>query len=457
MKPIVALVGRPNVGKSTLFNRITRSKSALVDNFPGVTRDRNYADTAWDDIGFTVVDTGGFADEDEGGFAAQIREQVHQAIDEADVIVLVLDGKGGLSPYDTDLIGLLRGIKKPVFYVVNKVDGEAQEVLLHDFYALGVENLFPVSAEHGYGTPDFLDELVRALPESETGEDAEQIRVAVVGRPNAGKSSMINHILGEERLVVSEVAGTTRDSINTLVQVDGTSFVFIDTAGIRRKGRVSKKLEKFSIIKALKSLEDCDVALIVLDASEGITEQDMTIAGYAYERGCGCVMVLNKWDLVEKDTRTEKVYTENLKEAAKFMAFAPAVTVSAKTGQRVRRVFGMIKKVYQQYTTRMGTGQLNQIFEKAIQRNEPSLHRGKRLKLYYITQVSTRPPTFVCFVNYPEGVHFSYKRYLTNQLRMGTGLDQTPLRILYRQRTGRIEFGEKKSGKNKGARVKKKG
>jgi GTP-binding protein len=435
---------------------MTRSKSALVDDFPGVTRDRNYADAAWDEIPFTVVDTGGFADVDEGGFAAQIREQVQAAIDDADVIVLVLDGKGGLSPYDTDLIGLLRGIEKPVFYAVNKIDGEEREERLYDFYALGVENLFPVSAEHGYGFSDFMDELARGFPEGDHDEDPEQIRVAVVGRPNAGKSSLINHILGEDRLVVSDVAGTTRDSINTLVRVDGTPFVFIDTAGIRRKGRVSKKLEKFSVIKALKSLEDCDVALIVLDASEGVTEQDMTIAGYPYDRGCGCVMVLNKWDLVEKDNRTEKMYKEQLKEAAKFIGFAPAVTVSAKTGQRVRRVFGMIKKVYQQYTTRVGTGQLNQVFEKAIERNEPSLHRGKRIKFYYATQVSTRPPTFVCFVNYPEAVHFSYKRYLTNQIRMGTGLDQTPLRVLFRQRTGRIEFGGKKSGRNKGAREKRK-
>jgi GTP-binding protein len=456
MKSIIALVGRPNVGKSTLFNRMTRSKSALVDDFPGVTRDRNYADAVWDDVAFTVVDTGGFADEDEGGFAAAIRGQVHQAIDDADVIVLVLDGKGGVSPYDTDLIGLLRGVEKPVFYAVNKIDGEAREVHLYDFYALGVENLFPVSAEHGYGFSDFMGELVRALPESGSEEDTEQIRVAVVGRPNAGKSSLINHILGEERLVVSDVAGTTRDSIDTLVQVDGTSFVFIDTAGIRRKGRVSKKLEKFSIIKALKSLEDCDVALVILDASEGITEQDMTVAGYAFERGCGCILVLNKWDLVEKDHRTAKVYQERLRDAAKFLSFAPSLTVSAKTGQRVRRLFGMINKVHRQYCTRIGTGRVNQIFERAIERNEPSLHKGKRIKYYYATQVSVKPPTFVCFVNYPEAVHFSYKRYLTNQIRMGTGLDQTPLRVLFRQRTGRIEFGEKKSGRNKGAREKKK-
>ncbi len=456
MKPIVALVGRPNVGKSTLFNRMTRSRSALVDNFPGVTRDRNYADASWDDVAFTLVDTGGFSDMDEGGFAGQIREQVHQAMDDSDVIVLVLDGKGGLSPYDTDLIGLLRGVSKPVLYAVNKIDGLELEVHLHDFYALGVENLYPVSAEHGYGFPDFMDELIRKLPETVPEEDSEQIKVAVVGRPNVGKSSLINHILGEERLLVSNVAGTTRDAINTMVQVDGTSFVFIDTAGIRRKGKVSQKLEKFSIIKALRSLDECDVALVILDTSEGITEQDMAVAGYAYERGCGCVMLLNKWDLVEKETGTAKEYQQRLGEAAKFLSFAPSVTVSALTGLRVRRVFGLIKSVYQQYCTRIGTGQLNKIFEKALERHEPPLHKGKRLKFYYITQVSTKPPTFVCFVSFPEAVHFSYKRYLSNQIREGAGLDRTPLRLLFRQRTGRIEFGGKKSGKNKGAREKRK-
>ena len=444
MKPIVALVGRPNVGKSTLFNRMTRSKSALVDNFPGVTRDRNYANATWNDVAFSVVDTGGFSDEDEGGFAVQIREQVRHAIDDGDVIVLVLDGKAGLSPYDSDLIGLLRGISKPVFYVVNKIDGPERETQLYDFYALGVDNLFSLSAEHGYGVSDFMDELVRTLPVREAEENPDRIRVAVVGRPNVGKSSLINHILGEERLLVSDVAGTTRDTIDTLVRVDGTSFVFIDTAGIRRKGRVTKKIEKFSIMKALRSLDECDVALVVLDAAEGITEQDMAIAGYAYERGCGCILLLNKWDLVEKDNKTAKEFKLRLEEAAKFMSFAPSVTVSALTGQRVRRVFGMIKSVHRQYCTRIGTGQVNKIFEQAIERNEPSLHHGKRIKYYYATQVSVKPPTFVCFVNYPEAVHFSYKRYLTNQIRILTGLDQTPLRILFRQKTGRIEFGDKK-------------
>ncbi len=449
MKPVVALVGRPNVGKSTLFNRMTRSRAALVDDFPGVTRDRHYADALWDDAPFTVVDTGGFADEDAGGFAQEIRRQVHLAIDDADVIVMVLDGKGGISPFDTDLIQLLRGVTKPVFYAVNKIDGEERETHMYDFFALGVENLYPISAEHGYGVPDFMDAVIRCFPCREQDVDPDRIRVAVVGRPNAGKSSLINRILGEDRLVVSDVAGTTRDSIDTLVRVDGTDYVLMDTAGIRRKARVSRKIEKFSIIKALKSLEECDVALVVLDAAEGITEQDMAIAGYAYERGCGCIFLLNKWDLVEKDSRTEKTFKARLREAAKFLSFAPIVTISAVTGLRVKKVFRHVKTVYGQYATRVGTGQINRILQQAIARNEPSLHKGKRLKYYYTTQVGTRPPTFVCFVNYPEAVHFSYQRYLVNQIRLETGLDQTPLRLYLRQRTGRIEFGDRKKSPRK--------
>ncbi|MBW2367489.1 MAG: ribosome biogenesis GTPase Der [Deltaproteobacteria bacterium] len=444
MKPIVALVGRPNVGKSTLFNRITRSKDALVDNLPGVTRDRNYGDARWDDVEFTLVDTGGFSDRDEAGFADQIRQQVHQAIDDAEVIVLVLDGKNGLSPYDNDLIRLLRDVSKPVFNVVNKIDGIEKEVGLYDFYSLGVESLYPVSAEHGYGIRDFMDELVRELPQAPPPAVSNQIRVAVVGRPNAGKSSLINRILGQERLLVSEVPGTTRDAIDTLCEIDGDPYVFIDTAGIRRKGKVSRKLEKFSVIKALRSLDRCDVALIVLDASEGVTDQDINVAGYAYERGCGCVFLLNKWDKVEKDYHSAKVYREALYMQAKFLSFAPSLTISALTGLRVRKLFSHVKDVYQQYCTRIGTGEINRIIERAIKRTEPSLHKGKRLRFYYATQVSSKPPTFVLFVNYPNAVHFSYKRYLSNQIRLETGLDRTPIRILFRQRTGRIEFGKKK-------------
>ncbi|MDX9788232.1 MAG: ribosome biogenesis GTPase Der [Desulfobacterales bacterium] len=449
MKPIVAIVGRPNVGKSTLFNRITRSKDALVDDMPGVTRDRHYADARWDETAFTVVDTGGFSDADAAGFSEQIRFQVSLAVEDADAIIMVLDGKGGISPFDADLIQMLRNADRPVFYAVNKIDGEEREVALSDFFSLGLDKIYPVSAEHGYGFMDLMDALVPALPKADIEAQTDEIRVAVVGRPNVGKSSLINRILGEDRLLVSEVAGTTRDAIDTRCTVGGKSYVLVDTAGIRRKSKVSDKIEKFSVIKALKSMDRCDVALILLDAGEGVTEQDISIAGYAYDRGCGCIFLLNKWDLVEKDNRTLKTYQEEVRMAAKFLSFAPILSISALSGQRVNKIFHNVKAVYAQYSMRIGTGQLNKIMEGALAHNEPPLHQGKRLKFYYATQVTTKPPTFVLFVNFPGAVHFSYHRYLTNQIREGAGLDQTPIRVLLRQRTGRIEFGEKKSPLNK--------
>jgi len=452
MKPIVAIVGRPNVGKSTLFNRITRKKDALVDNRPGVTRDRHYADAAWDDAAFTLVDTGGFSDDDQDKFAGQIRFQVNLAIDDADAVILVLDGKGGISPYDTDMIEMLRSVSIPVFYAVNKIDGAEQEEKLYEFYGLGIESLYPVSAEHGYGISDFLDQLVLSLPESPSEPMEEMINLAVVGRPNVGKSSLINRILGEDKHLVSAVPGTTRDAIDSIYTAGSKTYRFIDTAGIRRKGRVSKKIEKFSIIKALRSLEQCDVALIVFDAAEGITDQDVTVAGYAYERGCGVIFLLNKWDLVEKDHKTVKTYYDEVRMRAKYLNFAPVTTISALTGQRVRKILSLVDSVFEQYGKRIGTGALNRIIEKAVIDNEPSLHRGKRLKFYYSTQVSVGPPTFVCFVNYPNEVHFSYKRYLVNQIRAHTGLDKTPIRLYFRLRTGRIEFGGKKQKKKRSGR-----
>ncbi len=450
MKPIVAVVGRPNVGKSTFFNRITRTRDALVDNLPGVTRDRIYGDVNWDETEFILVDTGGFIQGDRDPFAGPIRIQIQQAMADADAVVLLLDGKNGISPFDADLIGMVRALDKPVFYAVNKIDDAAKEDRLHDFYDLGIDHPYPVSAEHGYGISDFLDDLIRALPQPEIPAVSEDvIRVAVVGKPNAGKSSLINRILGQDRLVVSDLPGTTRDAVDSLCNIDGRTYSLVDTAGIRRKSKVSLKIEKFSIIKALHSLERCDVALVVIDAHEGITDQDVTIAGYAHERGCGCILLLNKWDLVEKEPGVSRKFTEAVRMETKFLNYAPILTISAMTGQRVPKIFKQVAAVYQQYASRIGTGQLNRILQKALLQNEPPLHKGKRLRFYYATQVSTKPPTFVCFVNYPEAVHFSYKRYLTNQIRNQAGLTETPLRILFRQRTGRIEFGNWKKEKKK--------
>ena len=444
MKPIVAIVGRPNVGKSTFFNRITRTRDALVDDFPGVTRDRHYRDASWNEIEFTLVDTGGFTEGDE--FSDGIRFQVQQAIEDADVIILLLDGKAGISPFERDMVDLLRVTDKQVFYAVNKIDGAEQEIHVSDFFSLGVEPLFPVSAEHRYGLIDFLDALVEGFsaidkdPDQKAAEGS--IGLAVVGRPNVGKSSLINRILGEERHLVSDRPGTTRDAVDSVYQVDGKAYLLIDTAGIRRKGKVTQKIEKFSIIKALRSLDRCDVALIVLDANEGIAEQDISIAGYAFERGCGCIFLLNKWDLLEKDTHTAKQYLDELRMQAKFLTFAPAMTISALTGQRVVKIFKMVDDVYHQYAQRIGTGQLNRILETSTAKNPPPLYRGKPIKFYYSTQVTTKPPTFVCFVNYPQAVHFSYKRFLINQIRKQAGLDKTPLRILFRERENRKRKGK---------------
>ncbi len=436
MKPIVTIVGRQNVGKSTFFNRVTRTKDAIVDDFPGVTRDSIYRDAIWNEVEFTLVDTGGFASGDEDDIDSKVRIQVKQSIDDADAIIMMLDGKNGVSPFDAEIVQLLRSVSKPVFYVVNKIDGDEKEINLYDFYSLGMEKLYSLSSEHGYGVASFLDDLVDILPKSVSENYQEIIKIAVIGRPNAGKSSLINRLLGKDRHIVSDVPGTTRDSVDSLCEIRGKQYLIIDTAGIRRKSKVSKKIEKFSIIKALKSLDRCDVALIIIDASEGITEQDISIAGYAYERECGCLFLLNKWDTVEKGDKTKKKFIEQLRYESKYINFAPAMTISAKTGLGVSKIFNLVDEVYMQYSFRIGTGELNRILESAVAKTEPSLYKGRRLKFYYATQISVKPPTLICFVNYPDSVHFSYKRYLLNQIRLSTGLDKTPIKLIFRKREG---------------------
>jgi len=441
----VALLGRPNVGKSTLFNRITKSRQALVDDMPGVTRDRHYADTEWDDKAFTLIDTGGFLSTDDDYFASQIREQVLKAVDQADVLVFILDGRSGLSPYDRELADLLRRTEKKVFYLINKIESRRQEDELGDFYTLGIDHFYMVSGEHGVGIGDFLDDLVAELPdtvEEEENDETGPIRIAIVGRPNVGKSSLANRLFGEQRLVVNDKAGTTRDAIELSVTHRGREFVLKDTAGIRRKGKVRDKLEKFSILKSLDSLDDCDVALILVDTSEGITDQDITIAGYAEKRGCGAIFILNKWDLVDKAEKGQQAFLKELRGMAKFLSYAPALTISAKTGQRCHKIFDEVAKVHKEYCHRINTGMVNRIIEDAVYREEPSLHKGKRLKFFYASQVATKPPCFVCFVNYPNAVHFSYKRYLINQFRQMIPLTLTPIKLYFREKTGKIAFAK---------------
>jgi GTPase len=436
MKPVVAIIGRPNVGKSTFFNAVTKTRDALVDNVPGVTRDRHYGEVSWDGRDFTLIDTGGFTGKDDP-FSDQVRHQIFTAIEEADVILLMMDGKTGVTPYDRDMVDLLRPVKKPVFYVINKIDGIEQENQAYEFYSLGIETIYTLSCAHRYGLSDFIDEVAHAFPRPVEEDSPDSIKLAVVGRPNVGKSSLVNRIIGRDRLIVSDIPGTTRDAIDSEIAVNGKSYLLVDTAGIRRKGKVSKKIERFSVIKSLKSLDRCDIALVVLDASQGVTDQDVSIAGYAADRGCGCIFLYNKWDLIEKDKKTIHHYTKELRMASKFLSFAPIMTISALTGQRAHKIFSQVDKVYEQYETHIKTGLLNRIIGDAVSQNEPSLHHGQRIKLFYSTQISTKPPTFISFVNYPEAVHFSYKRYLVNQIRETAGLDKTPIRLFFRPRSGK--------------------
>ncbi len=439
MKPVVALLGRPNVGKSTFFNRLTGSRQALVDDMPGVTRDRKYGDASWDDIDFTLVDTGGFLSSDSDYFAADIKEQLDIVVMQADILVFIMDGKEGLTPYDRELAIQLRKASKPIFYLINKTESEKKKDELYEFYSLGIDRFYPVSAEHGIGIGDFLDDMVKILPGESAMEEIEDkiIKIAVVGRPNVGKSSLVNRLFGEKRVIVNKLAGTTRDSVELSIEYNDKIFSLVDTAGIRRKGKVKQKIEKFSIIKSLQSMDDCDVALILIDVEEGVTDQDITIAGYAEEKGCGVLFILNKWDLLAKEDKNQKKFLDDLRYKAKFLSYAPAITISALTGLRTHKIFKMVEEIYQEYSYRINTGLLNRIIADAVLRVEPSMHKGKRLKFFYSAQVSICPPCFVCFVNHPDAVHFSYKRYLLNQIREISELGKTPLKLYFRERSKR--------------------
>lgn len=432
MKSVVAIVGRPNVGKSTLFNRLSKRRIALVEDTPGVTRDRNYNEVAWDNRAFILIDTGGFDPTNKDDLLSQMKEQTLFAIEEADIILLLFDGREGLTVIDRDTVDFLRHIRKPIFHVVTKIDGPHQEPNLNEFFELGIERLYPISAMHRLGIGDLMDDVLpHILDEEGITSKQEGIRVAVIGRPNVGKSSIVNKLCGGRRTIVHHEPGTTRDSIDTDICVDGRSYTIIDTAGIRRKGRTKIPLEKYCVIKALRSLERCDVAIVLFDAEEGPTDQDAHIAGYAYEKGKGCIIVVNKWDLILKDNKSTNTFTDNIRMKVKFLEFAPILFVSAHTGQRVLKTLDLVDRVSRECEKRIETSRLNRHLSRWIQYLPPPLHRKRPVKLNYITQSSIKPPTFVIFTNHPEGIHFSYRRYLINQIRKDFGFEGTPIRVTF--------------------------
>jgi GTP-binding protein len=435
MLPIVTIVGRPNVGKSTLFNRLTKKRDALVDDIPGVTRDRLYATVVWNDRNFVLVDTGGFETAPADTLSDVIRKQVQIALEEADVVILLFEGKTGPVPGDQDLVGLVRRSGKKVLYAVNKIDGQKQEPLSLEFYALGIDAVFPVSSAHGYGIDSFMEQLLLYLPAGmDRPEEEGRIRIAVIGRPNVGKSSLINRIIGSERLVVSEMPGTTRDSVDILFEREGRPYQFIDTAGIRRKARVKERVEKFSIIKALKAMNRCHISVILFDASAGVYEQDMRICGYAFERGCGMVKAFNKWDLVKGNPLLRKSLENSIDRQLRFISFAPTIHISALTGERINKLFTLIDAVWEQYNTHVPTPIINKALEHIVAKNPPPLVSGKRLKLFYATQVSVQPPTFAIFVNRPDAVRPAFKRYLINQFREQFNLNLITVKVLLKER-----------------------
>jgi len=434
-KPIVAIVGRPNVGKSTLFNRIAEKRVSIVDDTPGVTRDRIYADAEWTGHEFALVDTGGIDFNETDELLPAVRNQAKLAMDEADVILFVVDGKAGITDVDQHIVSMLRMAKKPVVVAVNKVDNLKGMTDSYEFYALGLGDPIAVSAVNALNLGDLLDAIVKELPEDfEVVDEPDTIRVAVVGRPNVGKSSLVNSLLGEERLVVSNIPGTTRDAVDTYFKQDGITFIFIDTAGMRRRGKIDAALERYSVIRSLRAIDRADVALMLIDASEGVSEQDKKIAGYVHESGRASVLVVNKWDLLEKDGKTSLRFTEMLRKELGFMQYSPVVFLSALTKQRVNRIPELVKYVAEQHAMRVSTSVLNQVIRDAVGINPPPSDRGRKLKIYYATQASVRPPTIVLFVNDENLMHFSYLRFLENRLREAFGFEGTPLKLVVRPR-----------------------
>ena len=435
-KPIVAVVGRPNVGKSTLFNALAGEKIAIVKDTPGITRDRIYADIQWLDHSFTLIDTGGIEPDSKDIILSQMREQAQIAIDTADVIIFLVDVKQGLVDSDSKVADMLRRSKKPVILVVNKVDSYEKYMSdVYEFYNLGIGDPVPISAANRLGIGDMLDIVISHFPEdSGEKEEDDRPRIAIIGKPNVGKSSLINKLLGENRLIVSDIAGTTRDAVDTPVVYDGKEYVFIDTAGLRRKNKVKEDLEHYMIIRTVSAVERADVVVLVIDATEGVTEQDAKIAGIAHDRGKGMIIAVNKWDAIEKNDKTIYEFTKKIENTLSFMQYAQMVYISALTGQRIPKLFTTIDTVIENCSLRVGTGVLNEIMTEAVAMQQPPSDKGKRLRLYYITQVSVKPPTFVIFVNDKELMHFSYTRYIENQIRNAFGFQGTSLKFIIRER-----------------------
>jgi GTP-binding protein len=435
-KKVIAIVGRPNVGKSTLFNRLLGTRRAIVQDVPGVTRDRLYADARYDDRDYILIDTGGLLPGAESEMTRGIHTMAEIAVGEADAVIFLMDAREGLSPVDRDIYRYLRKSGKPVYPVANKVDGPKQDNEVFEFYALGVPKVYPVSAQHKIGITDLMDEVMEDFSEEGEGEEApaQAKRIAIVGRPNVGKSSLLNKILGYERVLVSETPGTTRDPVDTPITVAGRPFILVDTAGIRRKSRILHAVERLSVLKSLTSIDRCDVALLMLDAAEGATDQDAKVAGFIDEKGKGVVILVNKWDLVEKDEKTADTYARDLREDLHHVAYAPIIFTSALTGKNVHRIFSAVRTVLENRERSIGTGELNVFFDEIKHDHSPGVYRGRPVKIYYATQAGTSPPTVILFSNYPQGIKPSYARYITNRMRERFRFEGTPIRLVFKGR-----------------------